>query len=488
MEENNFEKEVQQKMSELKIPPSDAVWNHVKMNIEKRKSRRWLLLIFLFGCIVLLTGLYYFSTDKYSSLNNKLSQNKAAIKAADSLSVNKKNISKKENVSKEESASKEDSISKEKSAAENKGSLPKISGDSEFKKSSDHLHNSTAAVDILNTRKVLQKIKTPGLKEHENRDAIITVIRPQPEMSRQNKAIKQDSANSVESQPEAIAEENKIDSLVSTIYNNNSIDSSSHREIAQQAQVEIDTLTIQKPLRKPATKISKKWNIGFLLAGGISHVGNQFLGLGYASADYLTQASPGTGQGTTVNSPSKVKDAFGFIAGIFFEKAISSKTKFSLGLSYKGFNTSNLVGQKNASAASYNSVNADKHYTNSFKFIELPLKVRVELGHNGSFPIYWSGGITLSQLIKSNALQFDSNTSSIDPFAKAYFTDNSFFNKTLLSLNSSFSTTVFANKRSSILAGPYFDYAASKLANKGLYSNKHFVYFGLQAEIIFNKK
>ncbi len=494
MEENDFEKQVQQKMSGLKIPPSDAVWGHVKMNIEKRKSRRWLLLIFLFGCIVLLSGLFYFSADNYSSLNNKLSQNSAAIKAADSLSINRKviakeeSVTKQENVSKEESVSKNENIIKEQSAAENNGSLPKTSGDSEFKKSSDHLHNSNAGVDILKTKKDQQKKKTSGLKEHEKIDAIITVIRPQSEVSTLNKVNKHDSANSVESQPGVITEENKIDSLGSIVDKDNIIDSSSHQEIAQQAPVEIDTSTLQMPLGKPAVKISKAWNVGFVLSEGISHVGNQFLGLGYVSADYLRTPSSSPGQSMSVSNPSKVKNAFGFIAGVFFERAISSKTKFSLGINYKEFNTSNLVGQKNDSVATYSFANANKHYTNNFKFIELPLKVRVELGHNKSLPIFWSGGITLSQLIKSNALQFDPYASSIDPFAKVYFTDNSFFNKTLLGLNTSFSTTIFSNKKSSILAGPYFYYAASKLANKGLYSNKHFVYFGLQAGIIFDKK
>ncbi len=489
MEENNFEKQVQQKMDGLKIPPSDAVWDHVKMNIEKGKSREWLLLIFLFGGILLLSGLYYFSANKYSSSNDKLSQNSAAIKASDSLLINKKIINKKESAVKEENISKEESVSKEENAAKNKSFLPKISGVSEFKKSNNHLHNSNAQVDILNTKKEERKIKTQGLKENENGSVTITAAPPHPEVPRLKNSIRQDSVNSGESQPAAIAEENKIDSLSSNVYKDNIIDSSSHQDIAQQATVENDTSTIQRAIRKPAAKISKKWNVGFVLSGGISHVGNQFLGLGYSNADYLrAYSSSNPGQSVSVSNPSKVKNAFGFIAGIFFEKAIASKTKFSFGINYKEFNTSNLVGQSNDSSKSFSSVNANSRYNNNFKFIELPLKVSVQLGSNKKFPLLWSGGITLSQLIKSNALQFDPSASSTDPFAKAYFTDNSLFNKTLLGLNTSFSTIVFSNKKSSILAGPVFYYEASNTASEGLYSKKHFVYFGLQAQIIFNKK
>ncbi len=488
MEENNFEKQVQQKMDELKFTPSEAVWDHVKMNIEKRKSRRWLLLIFLFGSIALLSGLYYFSVKNDSSLNNKLAKNNAAIKALDSLSINKGSIPTQESVLKKQRVSKEEKISKEQNASKNKNSHSKISAGSEFKKSNDYSHHSNTEVDILNRKNDQQKIKIPGLKEHENGNVIITATPPQSEVSHLNKINKQDSSNTVEPMPTSVTAENNIDSLSNIVNNKNTIDTSSSQDLAQQIQTQIDTSTTQKPFKNPATKISKKWSVGFLLAGGISHVGNQFLGLGYVSADYLQNATPGSSQGGSISTPSKVKNAFGFIAGVFFEKAMSPKTNFSIGINYKEFNTSNLVGQKIDSVLSYSSVNANKRYNNNFKFIELPLKVKVQLGSNKKLPVYWSGGITLSQLIKSNALQFDPYTSSSDPFAKSYFTDNSFFNETLLGLNTALSASIFSNKKNTILAGPYFYYAASRLANEGLYSKKHFVFFGLQTQIVFNKK
>ena len=37
MEENSFEKQVQQKMDELKIQPSDSVWGKIEAQIEKKK-------------------------------------------------------------------------------------------------------------------------------------------------------------------------------------------------------------------------------------------------------------------------------------------------------------------------------------------------------------------------------------------------------------------------------------------------------------------
>ena len=60
MEENKFEKQVRQKMDELKIHPSESVREHVKVRIEKRKDRSWRLLIFLLLLIIALTGGYWF--------------------------------------------------------------------------------------------------------------------------------------------------------------------------------------------------------------------------------------------------------------------------------------------------------------------------------------------------------------------------------------------------------------------------------------------
>ena len=74
MEENKFEKQVQQKMDELQIQPSDAVWKKIESQIEKKKNRRWGLII-LFLCIgVLLVGGYWlFNAGQKNTLNNTTS-------------------------------------------------------------------------------------------------------------------------------------------------------------------------------------------------------------------------------------------------------------------------------------------------------------------------------------------------------------------------------------------------------------------------------
>ena len=53
MQEQNFEKQVQQKMEELNLTPSTPVWQRVEQEIRKKKDRRRLVLwVFLFLFLV----------------------------------------------------------------------------------------------------------------------------------------------------------------------------------------------------------------------------------------------------------------------------------------------------------------------------------------------------------------------------------------------------------------------------------------------------
>ena len=54
MQENNFEKKVQQTMDGLALSPSGEVWKKIQVEIEKKrdKKRRWFIFILFFICLV----------------------------------------------------------------------------------------------------------------------------------------------------------------------------------------------------------------------------------------------------------------------------------------------------------------------------------------------------------------------------------------------------------------------------------------------------
>ena len=112
------------------------------------------------------------------------------------------------------------------------------------------------------------------------------------------------------------------------------------------------------------------------------------------------------------------------------QKDILNKSKLSVGLNYKYFSTTNKVGSKINSAqanyyAAYSPVNPSKNFHNKFHFLEVPVTFGLRLNPNKSLPLYWNAGISISQLISINALQFRSDRG-------IYYEDNSFFNKTTI--------------------------------------------------------
>ena len=60
MEKNNFEKEVQEKMKELSIQPSEKAWEGIESRIGKKDSRRRILWFLLIGFFLLAGGVYMF--------------------------------------------------------------------------------------------------------------------------------------------------------------------------------------------------------------------------------------------------------------------------------------------------------------------------------------------------------------------------------------------------------------------------------------------
>lgn len=220
-----------------------------------------------------------------------------------------------------------------------------------------------------------------------------------------------------------------------------------------------------------------KWKFGILFSGGISGVGKDFLALSNPPIYATSPGSLNSGGSQSVFSSSATKSEFGFIAGVFAEKNISNKTKLISGINFKSFNTSNKL---NDSSGTYSAGFAANKYINHFSFIEVPFSIQIQIGKEKNMPLSWQGGLVLSELIYSNALQFNPSTGY-------YYKDNSILNITQFGFNTAILLSLFSKQKTSILIGPYFYYDASKIADEGLYSKKHFVFAGLHTEIIFGK-
>ncbi|HWH64081.1 MAG TPA: hypothetical protein VNS50_12440 [Ginsengibacter sp.] len=451
MEENRFEKQVQQKMDELQIQPSDEVWKKIEARIEKKKSRRWGLII-LFLCIgLILSGGYWF----WNTRQHGFSDNNTLVKSYSEKNNSKDSVIKNKEIQAESNLA-PDSLTQKNNEVSN------------LKQNEDANKNSTKLYKPVTRSRANQKINSSEKTsvafsgERKEKTEIKAVI-----------GSEMIAAQSSEEQFENKADKKEIKDSMSA---KSSIDSLS-KSIDENALTKNSDTSGQKQASKETEKQSKKnkWKFGMLITGGISGTGSDFSTLSNFSA-YPGSGSYNGGQQSGFSS-SVAKAGFGFIGGAFAEKNISKKISLVIGTNYKSFNTSFKLTD---SSGRYSAGAATDKYINHFNFIELPVSLKIQIGKGKSIPLFWQSGFTVSELINSNALQFNPSTGY-------YYKDNSLFNKTQIGFNTAVLVSLFPKQKNSILIGPYFYYDASKIANEGLYNNKHFVFAGLHTEIIFGK-
>jgi hypothetical protein len=441
--QNEFEKQMQHKMDELQIHPSEAVWQKVQAQITKPKRRRGVIVLFFFLAGFVLGGYWLFQQNQpkpYPSGNANSIQNDKLL----TIAGNKKENTDAPVLHREASADLPDGIKKSKASSrfQYRSSFVKP-----FKESNDNNESSEIVTGPKKEDNYIDELHT--LPEKNNDDELDTLTNTQ------------DSLPSQLIQPKIMQQSDTVEkTFVNTI---------------------------------PLKKISE-WKFGVLFSLGRSGVVDNFLSFdellsfnedkSAAALDYAS--SPGTGgtnQGSNNNSvnPSKIQRSGAFIVGLSAEKRIAKKINLSVGINYKYFSTTNRVGQKNDTSGAFRVNNSGHKYHNAFNYLEIPAELKLQLWANKKMPVYLSGGISISRLISSNSLQYDLT-------ARGYFNDNSFFNKTQIGFSTGLFAELFSKQKSPLLIGPDFYFAATNLARGGSYNKKHFSYIGLRSQIMFRRK
>lgn len=502
MAEHNFERRVRQEMSDLKIDPSDAVWENVKIRIEKKKERRRLLIIFFLLGLLLLGGGYIMIYSPQSIKTSEITFN----------------------------------IDKEKSNDEHQATG--ATGNSQAQKNTDKKNNASS--NTITTITPEKKIAVSEKPKH-----ILAYNSPQDKRTNKRQFIKDDlhhktrdgiTGNIISSDDNKIKEKspkkiNEADIPVSVsvdakiIDNNNDTTAITGSTITNElsndsgkaplvinADVSTDTASIAaintkdkvvllkandtatvgaKTFKAKASASKNKWHIGLNLGGGISHIGTSVFSFEkLATYDYV-----GSNASNATNIPVRnfynrltpapapiIKSSSAYFIGLFIERELSSATALSMGINYANFAVSSLQSSGYYSYPERFSGSSNKSYRNNFNFIEIPLELKVQLGKGKKMPLYWHGGASLSSLFKSNALQYN-------PYAAGnYYKDNSLFNNMQLGINTGLSIQLFKLKSNPVTIGPYVYYALSALAKEGLYDRQHFLFTGLRTQLLFKRK
>jgi len=503
MAEHNFERRVRQEMSDLKIDPSDAVWENVKIRIEKKKDkRRFFILFFLLGFLLLGGGyiIFYtpvtyktsettFNNHKEKSKNEQLTANNTGT------SLSQKNTDKKDIPS----SKKTDKTAPLKqlatlSAKSKNMSIDNTSTENPVKKTQHQkhqIHNKTQAgvisdIGLSSTNKIKEAnraktnpvstpsqvliIQAPVNKNVDTNTIAVSTVNPEQHVDTGKTRII--TSADISKDTASIASTNKWDSLTNFKTN--------------------DTLPSVAKVSKENKSASKhKWHIGLNLGGGISHVGNNVFSPEKAMIyDYVAPSSNNISNAVYRNiynrvTPARVpalNSSGAYFISLFIERELSSVTAISAGINYTNFAVTYFKDNDYYALRSGFSGNVNKSYRSNFNFIEVPVEVKIRLAKIKNMPMYWQGGVSLSSLISSNALQYN-------PYASGnYYKDNSLFTKMQVGVNTALSIQLFRVKNNPVTIGPYFHYSLSALAKEGLYDKQHFIFTGLRTQILFKRK
>ncbi|MEO7119972.1 MAG: hypothetical protein ABIY62_02690, partial [Ginsengibacter sp.] len=435
MEENNFEKQVQHKMDEFNVQPSEDVWKKIEVRIEKKKNSKWGLIILILFFITAGGGFWLWNGFQQTPLKNSMVRNNKQ-----EISIQNNNAQK--NISVEKIDTITDSANNKKNAS-GKNLFPKKDA---YKGIVTKDETSALSADPRKTKRRLSvAVISSGSLEVINGTTGKTAGEKQIEKNEI-----QISSEDRSTQPFNL-NDNGVGSLANTfdLMNQNETEMNdilkkpiSKNDIRKFPSEQMLHIAFKDPIAK------NKWHFGINISGGISGISNSVLN-GGNSANYFFSPNASSGQVTQpYNYSLSFKNGFAYFAGVFAEKNVGRKIKISFGLNFRSLKSTYKPGAD--TGVFYYSQPAVKNFHAHYNFIDLPLNIKFLIGKASRPDIVLQGGIVISQMTGSNALQFDPS--------KGYFKDNSLFNKTQFGFNGAAYTTLFSRQKHPLYVGPYFYY------------------------------
>ena len=455
MEENNFERELQQKMKELLIEPSEGLWPKIEDKVGKKKSRKGLLVLLLLAGLLLGGGYYllWYPGGRANSNRQLTGSSEPSQQPSDQRSISPEPPGGTPGTSSDEPAS---------------ITPPKVL-------SIPPMHpTASAGTTTLNHRvPVPSGDKVPRLQlPGENKEK-----EPQAIPERQETMAPQ----SQQQQPLAQAEDAQPPVQKKGVISDTMVTASPKQINPAEKAIKKDAARGVKTAGSATASSSHKlrsWKPAILFSAGLSGVGRQLPSATYApSASYSNAAGPGSFQSY---GPFYLRPGFGFSAGILGERKLSELAGFSVGIVYRSLEYSGKTGKRNDTTGFYAASTQEQRYHNHFSYIDLPLAIQLRLGKQGPLPLIWEGGVTFSALIHSDALQLNQ--------AGGYFYKSpSGFNSFQWGMQTSLSLHFLAGHEKSLLLGPFVYYSPAAFGHQDAYSGQHVLSWGLRTELLLGK-
>jgi hypothetical protein len=503
MQEQNFEKQVKQRMEELSLTPSDPVWQKVEEQIRKKRDRRRLLFWLPLTVLIFGGGIWLVTSDIRNSNSIAIAKKEKQNNSQNSQNPVQRNDIKVESGTRKLEQNKKTFIDSEKNQPYiTTKSLPE---------------QNEITPEVKPGKQVLQNVLV-NEKPHKKDKAITATNKPSHQENIKDKkqeggkvkpsGVFPDTVNLVakklnEPNKNIIINESKpSDSIV----NNRPLNENEVKSIdtIDQSKPDLknetkDSLDVQKAVAKKDKKPHSKWKLAINAGIARSGVNNglQLFGGGAKSMEAtnvlaadrsLNFSQAPSNAGVSYRPPSTQKKSGSFSLGVLVKKQINKRSYLSTGLQYNFYSTEMLVGQNisrdtmadpNKSVNSFyaNSGTNFSDYRNKFHFISLPLTFDFQILKNA--PLDFHIGLSLQQLVETNALLYSS-------LSQIYYSDKSAFNKTQFFSEWGIEYSFPLGKKLLLKAGPRMNYGHSSVVKES--SGLHLFSYGLATEIIFTGK
>ncbi|MGZ8558407.1 MAG: outer membrane beta-barrel protein [Chitinophagaceae bacterium] len=524
MQENKFENQVQKTMDEFRIRPSEAVWEKVEEELQKKKKRRVVFYLFVLAGLCLLGYSGYFV---YNSSTSKLvPQTITASQDKDNL-INENELL--PSIGNSASDSQQSENENQQSIAEKRKSQPSrkinkfstdektnsLLPDNENQAAIEEKSNSAAATDIiLKENKILSSEKYVTPKPKSGPDKIKgNKSRPDQTSIESNAVVNNKSVQTGEKTSSKDADEEATVITKQTITHPGIVETklNTGKELPHlyesiqlknnnipQAVVIADKEIPAKKIRiKPVPKI--KWGID--LSVGISSFKENIFSIydGQKSIFMDNNPSPVSGGSnnaqSSIRSPSSIQSNPAFRVGVAGEMKLSRISSISSGLRYAYFSNrikvgtytdtvialSNTFSQASRADAIYRGT-YNQEYNNRFHFIQLPVQYQLQLNKGIKVPISWNAGVSVGYLFSTNSLVYDTAAGGI------YFRTKDAFNKVQVNFNTGFSFRFGNKSKLQWSLGPELSLGLNKLMKTEFTTKQYLLYSGITGRIMFTKK
>jgi hypothetical protein len=459
MPESGFEKEMQQRMEELRLTPSAEVWDEVERRIRKEKKKRrilfWLPLLCLLGGGLVTSGIWLAKrkTDhpRTSITGSNLplpvpSKNETSIPPK----INGTSVAPADGNADERVKQDNPSLVKHfANAHEISISIPKSAAKKEPVRIMIHQKQGVRDIAIEKAFVASDNNKKPLPFEHN-------VI-----------AINNQNSN------------HKADTVVDNLTLNQAISSTNGdaqgKDPASQDTVQASVSEVHPPVALHLHH--KNWNWGVVFAAGRS---NTAKGLQSKTSSSLS-STPSAG-GSQTYYPASIRPAGSFAIGIAVQRPLSKRLKINFDLHYSYLSTKISTGSRVDSLFSLNNVSAplafsnfyrppssaDHSYTNRYHFAGFSAELSWMVIKGRKFPVWWNNGLSFDRLLSSNALHFSSGL-------PGYYKDFSLLNHNDLFVSSSLSFSLLKK----FTLDPFAQYSVGRVSrdNSG---KSHFNNYGLR--------